>query len=183
MTLDPTFHFLEVAYPYIARRLLTDEDPALRQRLIQVSISISGEAHRGSNMMPRQISMSICASHCICALHCIPQVLFSDGKFQWKRLENLIALAREGVSGASSEPAGAMASIPAISSRSSSGAGGSGGLDLSDTVKDALRVLLVDEKLRAQVSSMLILTVMALASQCIHLSFRGSMASCRCSRP
>lgn len=36
MTLDPTFHFLEVAYPYIARRLLTDEDPALRERLIQV---------------------------------------------------------------------------------------------------------------------------------------------------
>ncbi len=36
MTLDPTFHFLEVAYPYVARRLLTDEDPALRERLIQV---------------------------------------------------------------------------------------------------------------------------------------------------
>lgn len=36
MTLQPEFHFLEVAYPYIARRLLTDEDPALRERLVQV---------------------------------------------------------------------------------------------------------------------------------------------------
>jgi hypothetical protein len=51
-------------------------------------------------------------------------VLFQDGKFQWKRLENLIALAREG--------------------------GGSSGLDLSDTVKDALRVLAQDDKIRSQ---------------------------------
>lgn len=94
MTLDPAFHFLEVAYPYIARRLLTDEDPALRERLIQV--------------------------------------LFSDGKFQWKRLENLIALAREGASASSARP-GAVA-----------------GLDLSETIKDALRVFLLDEKLRKQ---------------------------------
>jgi predicted unusual protein kinase regulating ubiquinone biosynthesis (AarF/ABC1/UbiB family) len=36
MTLDPEFHFLEVAYPYVARRLLTDEDPVLRERLIEV---------------------------------------------------------------------------------------------------------------------------------------------------
>ena len=50
------------------------------------------------------------------------QVLFQDGKFQWKRLENLIALAREG----------------------------SGGLDLSDTVRDGIRVVLLDEKLRLQ---------------------------------
>ena len=35
LTLQPDFHFLEVAYPYIARRLLTDEDPALRERLFQ----------------------------------------------------------------------------------------------------------------------------------------------------
>merc|ERR1712094_133864 len=28
--------FPEVAYPYVARRLLTDEDPQLRQRLTQV---------------------------------------------------------------------------------------------------------------------------------------------------
>lgn len=34
LTLDPSFHFLEVAYPYIAKRLLTDE--SLRERLIQV---------------------------------------------------------------------------------------------------------------------------------------------------
>lgn len=36
MTLVPEFKFLEVAYPYIANRLLTDSDPGLRQRLIQV---------------------------------------------------------------------------------------------------------------------------------------------------
>lgn len=36
MTLQPDFHFLEVAYPYVARRLLTDDDPSLRNRLIQV---------------------------------------------------------------------------------------------------------------------------------------------------
>merc|ERR1711924_486166 len=36
MTLSPDFHFLEVASPYVARRLLTDEDPQLRQRLTQV---------------------------------------------------------------------------------------------------------------------------------------------------
>ena len=34
--MQPSFHFLEVAYPYVARRLLTDEDPALRERLFQV---------------------------------------------------------------------------------------------------------------------------------------------------
>lgn len=90
MTLKPEFHFLEVAYPYVARRLLTDEDPALRERLFQV--------------------------------------LFQGGRFQWKRLENLLALAKEGVAGR----------------------GGQGGLDLSDTAKDALRVLLLDDKLRTQ---------------------------------
>ena len=59
------------------------------------------------------------------------QVLFSDGKFQWKRLENLITLAKEGASSSTSS--------------------GRPGLDLSDTVKDALRVFLLDEKLRKQV--------------------------------
>jgi hypothetical protein len=36
MTLEPDFKFLEVAFPYIAKRLLTDEDPILRERLLQV---------------------------------------------------------------------------------------------------------------------------------------------------
>jgi len=36
MTLKPEFRFLEVAYPYIAKRLLTDRDARLRERLIQV---------------------------------------------------------------------------------------------------------------------------------------------------
>lgn len=85
MTLDPNFYFLEVAYPYVAKRLLTDPDPALRDRLLQV--------------------------------------LFSDGKFQWERLENLVSLAKEG---------------------------GGNDLDLSETAKDALRILLLDTSLRTQ---------------------------------
>ncbi|GIL64516.1 hypothetical protein Vafri_18415 [Volvox africanus] len=109
MTLKPEFHFLEVAYPYVARRLLTDEDPALRERLFQV--------------------------------------LFQDGKFQWKRLENLLQLAREGGGSSSvSSPSNSMDG----SGSSSSSISSSGGLDLSDTAKDALRVLLLDEKLRTQ---------------------------------
>uniref|UniRef100_A0A2P2L1R4 Protein kinase domain-containing protein n=1 Tax=Rhizophora mucronata TaxID=61149 RepID=A0A2P2L1R4_RHIMU len=66
-TLKPDFKFLEVAYPYVAKRLLTDPNPALRERLIQV--------------------------------------LFKDGSFQWKRLENLIVLAKENVARMSSNPA------------------------------------------------------------------------------
>ena len=53
-----------------------------------------------------------------------PQVLFQDGRFQWERLENLIALAKEGSSAAA--------------------------LDLSSTAKDAVRVLLLDSALRTQ---------------------------------
>lgn len=90
LTLDPDFHFLEVAYPYVARRLLTDEDPALRTRLFQV--------------------------------------LFQGGRFQWDRLENLLRLAKEGTG---SGPAG-------------------GGLDLSATVSDGARVVLLDDELRRQ---------------------------------
>ncbi|TAE58434.1 MAG: AarF/ABC1/UbiB kinase family protein [Nostocales cyanobacterium] len=56
LSLDPNFKIVEVGYPYIARRLLTGESPALRRRLLNV--------------------------------------LFKDGKFQWQRLENLIAIAR-----------------------------------------------------------------------------------------
>lgn len=56
LTLNPHFKIVEVAYPYVARRLLNGETPALRRRLIEV--------------------------------------LFKGGKFQWKRLENMIAIAR-----------------------------------------------------------------------------------------
>lgn len=77
------------------------------------------------------------------------QVLFQDGKFQWKRLENLIELAREGGGGgaSSSSPSGSSAIAGSGSSSSR------GGLDLSDTAKDALRVVLLDDKLRTQVGS------------------------------
>ncbi|MDQ2098065.1 MAG: AarF/ABC1/UbiB kinase family protein [Tychonema bourrellyi B0820] len=56
LTLNPDFKIVEVAYPYVARRLLNGESPALRRRLIEV--------------------------------------LFKDGKFQWHRLEDMIAIAR-----------------------------------------------------------------------------------------
>ena len=88
MTLKADFHFLEVAYPYVARRLLTDRDPALRQRLLQV--------------------------------------LFQDDKFQWGRLENLLTLASEGQ------------------------VGGSSTVDLSSTVADGAKLVLLDEQLRQQ---------------------------------
>jgi predicted unusual protein kinase regulating ubiquinone biosynthesis (AarF/ABC1/UbiB family) len=101
LTLDPDFHFLEVAYPYVARRLLTDEDPALRQRLFQV--------------------------------------LFQDGKFQWSRLENLLELAQgEG-------PAGGVSAEASASTRAALGA-----VDLTTTVTDGARVVLLDSELRRQ---------------------------------
>jgi len=101
LRLRPAFHFLEVAYPYIARRLLTDDDPALRERLIQV--------------------------------------LLQDGRFQWARLENLVSLARSGGGGGGGAPG-----APAPSSTSSPG------LDLSDTVASAARLVASDPALRRQ---------------------------------
>jgi predicted unusual protein kinase regulating ubiquinone biosynthesis (AarF/ABC1/UbiB family) len=56
LSLNPDFKIVDVAFPYVARRLLMGESAALRRRLIEV--------------------------------------LFKDGKFQWERLENLIAIAR-----------------------------------------------------------------------------------------
>jgi hypothetical protein len=127
MTLDKSFHFLEVAYPYVAKRLLTDE--SLRDRLIQVCFgaclcfccdsclhySNSAESQRYLLKGGHNIALSLRAGM---------QVLFQDGRFQWDRLENLINLAKDGT--------------------------GMGSLDLSETAKDALKVLLVDDKLRGQ---------------------------------
>jgi predicted unusual protein kinase regulating ubiquinone biosynthesis (AarF/ABC1/UbiB family) len=56
LCLNPDFRIVEISYPYIAKRLLTEESPEFRRRLIEV--------------------------------------LFKDGKFQWERLENMIAIAR-----------------------------------------------------------------------------------------
>lgn len=105
-TLKPDFKFLEVAYPYVAKRLLTDPNPALRERLIQV--------------------------------------LFKDGIFQWKRLENLITLAKENVAKMSSNPAlkgnntrRRSRELQVIRK-----------LDLTDTIKDGARLFLIDEGIR-----------------------------------
>lgn len=56
LSLNPDFKIVDIAYPYVARRLLRGESPSLRRRLLEV--------------------------------------LFKDGKFQWQRLENLLAIAR-----------------------------------------------------------------------------------------
>lgn len=55
LSLNPDFKIIEVAYPYVARRLLTGETPELRRRLLNL--------------------------------------LFKHGKFQWQRLEDLLAIA------------------------------------------------------------------------------------------
>nr|CAB3466858.1 unnamed protein product [Digitaria exilis] len=106
-TLKPDFKFLEVAYPYVAKRLLTDPNPALRERLIQV--------------------------------------LFKDGAFQWKRLENLIVLAKENVSKMSSNPALQKNSSQAVRSRQLQSK-----LDLTETIKDGARMFLIDAGIRRQ---------------------------------
>ncbi|KAG0453263.1 hypothetical protein HPP92_025927 [Vanilla planifolia] len=100
-TLKPDFKFLEVAYPYVAKRLLTDPNPALRERLIQV--------------------------------------LFKDGVFQWKRLENLIILAKENVAKMNSNPA-----IKAKSIQRSNSWHVKSKLDLTDTIKDGAKMFLID---------------------------------------
>jgi len=56
LSVDPNFKIVDIAYPYVARRLLTGESESLRRRLLEV--------------------------------------LFKDGKFQWSRLENMLAIAR-----------------------------------------------------------------------------------------
>ncbi|KAJ7563673.1 hypothetical protein O6H91_03G120400 [Diphasiastrum complanatum] len=111
LTLQPDFKFLEVAYPYVAKRLLTDPDPALRERLLQV--------------------------------------LFKDGLFQWKRLENLISLAREQVAMMNrNTPVKKIVAnsrlkvVPSIQNIAK--------LDLTDTIKDGARVVATDAGLRRQ---------------------------------
>lgn len=106
-TMKPDFKFLEVAYPYVAKRLLTDPNPALRERLIQV--------------------------------------LFKDGVFQWKRLENLIVLAKENVAKMSSNPA-----LKVNNTQTSRDWQVDRKLDLTDTIKDGARLFLVDEGIRRQ---------------------------------
>ncbi|GJN06708.1 hypothetical protein PR202_ga24464 [Eleusine coracana subsp. coracana] len=96
-----------VAYPYVAKRLLTDPNPALRDRLIQV--------------------------------------LFKDGAFQWKRLENLIVLAKENVTKMSSNPALKKNSSQTVGSRQTESK-----LDLTETIKDGARMFLIDAGIRRQ---------------------------------
>lgn len=123
MTLEPDFKFLEVAFPYIAKRLLTDEDPILRERLLQVRTSVCCTSRlvlRANVAHPNSLERIYVTLVTIC----LPQVLFKDDTFQWARLENLITLAAD-------VPSGPNAS-----------------LDLSETVVDGAKVFLSDEYIR-----------------------------------
>ena len=51
LTLEPGFRFLEVAYPYVARRLLTDEDPALRERLFEVRAAVCNSRYQSPPLL------------------------------------------------------------------------------------------------------------------------------------
>lgn len=98
-----------------------------------ISQSIPGNAHAhhsGAALawlhMPVQLArrkrpVSKGPEYCARAL---AQVLFRDNKFQWKRLQNLIQLAKEGT--------------------------GDAGLDLSDTLLDGARMVFLDPRLRQQ---------------------------------
>ncbi|KAJ6361166.1 hypothetical protein OIU78_001749 [Salix suchowensis] len=55
LMLEPDFKFLEVAYPYIAKRLLTDPNPALRERLIQVSSNPSFQSILFRSLFPHNL--------------------------------------------------------------------------------------------------------------------------------
>ena len=75
-------------------------------------------------------------------------MLFQHGRLQWARLENLVKLAQEG----------------------------SGGLDLSDTVRDGARVVLMDDALRTQL--LLALT----EDDRLHLQVGVGVGVCVCVR-
>ncbi|KAH9552254.1 hypothetical protein CY35_09G055500 [Sphagnum magellanicum] len=112
LTLQPDFKFLEVAYPYVAKRLLTDPNPALRERLLQV--------------------------------------LFKDGLFQWKRLENLILLAREQVTMMNRNTPLKNSTKGSRNEDERRKSVADGKLDLTDTIKDGARVVATDATLRQQ---------------------------------
>ncbi|CAN1825465.1 Protein ACTIVITY OF BC1 COMPLEX KINASE 1, chloroplastic [Linum perenne] len=73
------------------------------------------------------------------------EVLFKGGVFQWKRLENLISLAKENVAKMSSNPA-----IQTKNTKNSRGWQMQSKLDLTDTIKDGARLFFVDEGIRRQ---------------------------------
>ncbi|MCI02478.1 putative aarF domain-containing protein kinase chloroplastic-like, partial [Trifolium medium] len=72
-------------------------------------------------------------------------VLFKDGLFQWKRLENLIVLAKENVAKMSSNPA-----LQVKNKQTQRNWKVEKKLDLTDTIKDGARLFLVDEGIRRQ---------------------------------
>ncbi|GFS41967.1 protein kinase superfamily protein [Actinidia rufa] len=73
------------------------------------------------------------------------KVLFKDGVFQWKRLENLIVLAKENVAKMSSNPA-----LQVNKRQLSREWQIDRKLDLTDTIKDGARLFLIDEGIRKQ---------------------------------
>ncbi|KAJ1425769.1 UbiB domain, partial [Sesbania bispinosa] len=72
-------------------------------------------------------------------------VLFKDGVFQWKRLENLIVLAKENVAKMSNNPA-----LQVKNTQRQREWKVERKLDLTDTIKDGARLFFVDEGIRRQ---------------------------------
>ncbi|CAN1825464.1 Protein ACTIVITY OF BC1 COMPLEX KINASE 1, chloroplastic [Linum perenne] len=143
-TLQPDFKFLEVAYPYVAKRLLTDPNPALRERLIQVT-SFADCFCTATALWTISGVCSIPLNFIFPINSPFLHVLFKGGVFQWKRLENLISLAKENVAKMSSNPA-----IQTKNTKNSRGWQMQSKLDLTDTIKDGARLFFVDEGIRRQ---------------------------------
>ncbi|KAJ6406058.1 hypothetical protein OIU84_009728 [Salix udensis] len=156
LMLEPDFKFLEVAYPYIAKRLLTDPNPALRERLIQVTLTekhthVAGKTRssqlwfwiRNANFAASKDRATLLDN--VVIMGCGEDVLFKGGVFQWKRLENLIVLAKENVAKMSSNPALQVKDI-----QNSRSLQVKKKLDLTNTIKDGARLFFTDEGIRRQ---------------------------------
>ncbi|PAN42255.2 hypothetical protein PAHAL_8G120300 [Panicum hallii] len=71
LTLKPDFKFLEVAYPYVAKRLLTDPNPALRERLIQIQAYYLNEQQQRH----QQYYQSLFQEQVVYSYRVLPQVV------------------------------------------------------------------------------------------------------------
>jgi predicted unusual protein kinase regulating ubiquinone biosynthesis (AarF/ABC1/UbiB family) len=93
LTLNPEFRIVQVAYPYVAKRLLTDESESLRRRLLEVLFRNERfQWHRLENLIT--IARSDGEFDLIPTAHMGLQYLFSpEGEFIRRRL--LLALTED----------------------------------------------------------------------------------------
>lgn len=93
LTLNPDFKIVEIAYPYVARRLLTGESPRLRRRLIDVLFKDGKfQWHRLENMI--SIARSDSNFDILPTAQLGLQYLFSD-EGQFLRRQLLLALTED----------------------------------------------------------------------------------------